>query len=280
MDQDHYVEALEGPNMDTVTKCSMEEVMDDEGQREFRSAVAKLNCVGYQSRPDLCFDAKSLSTKFGKATKADLRAASRRIVKLKASSTKMKIPDLGSVKDWVLVGHGDAGIKTLPDKMTSCGGQVILLCNMLTDMCCVLLWRSKKIVRKVTSSLAGETLAMIATIGEVVYMKAVLGEMYGRRVEEVPTIIVTDANNLNEAVHSTSLVEDAWLRTDIAAIQDALESGVVTRVFRVGKDDMLADCLTKSGAAATGLLKVLRTGQYRLCEGWKKALKERKIAKT
>ena len=216
MDQDHYVESLEGPNMDTVIRCSLEEVMDEEGQREFRSAVAKLNCVGYQSRPDLCFDAKSLSTKFG------------------------KIPDLGSMKDWVFVGHGDAGIKTLPDKMTSCGGQVILLCNMLTDMCCVLLWRSKKIVRKVTSSLAGETLAMIATIGEVVYMKAVLGEMYGRRVEEVPTIIVTDANNLNEAVHSTSLVEDAWLRTDIAAIQDALELGVVTRVFRVGKDDMLA----------------------------------------
>ena len=53
----------------------------------------------------------------------------------------------------------------------------------------------------------------------------------------------------------------------------------MTRVFRVGKDDMLADCLTKPGAAATGLLKVLRTGHYRLCEGWKRALKERKIAK-
>ena len=50
-------------------------------------------------------------------------------------------------------------------------------------------------------------------------------------------------------------------------------------VCRVGKDDILADCLTKPGASATDLLKVLRTGQYRLCEGWKKALKERKIAK-
>ena len=121
----------------------------------------------------------------------------------------MMIPNLGNVENWVLVGHGDAGIKSLPDKMTSCGGQVILLCNDETDKCCVLLWRSKKIIRKVTSSLAGETLAMIATIGEVVYIKAVLREMYGVRVEDVPTIIVTDANNLYEAIHSTSLVDDA-----------------------------------------------------------------------
>ena len=277
MDQDHYVEALEGPDMDTVANISMEETMGDDGQKEFRSAVAKLNCVGYQSRPDVCFDAKSLSTKFGKATKTDLRAAARRIVKLKATSTKMMIPNLGNVENWVLVGHGDAGIKTLPDKMTSCGGQVILLCNRVTDECCVLLWRSKKIVRKVTSSLAGETLAMIATIGEVVYIKAVLREMYGKRLEDVPTVIVTDANNLYEAVHSTSLVEDAWLRTDIAAIQDAVESGVVTLVCKVGKENMLADCLTKPGASATGLLEVLRTGHYKLFEGWKKVLKEKKV---
>jgi hypothetical protein len=60
----------------------------------------------------------------------------------------MMIPNLGNVENWVLVGHGDAGIKSLPDKMTSCGGQVILLCNDETDKCCVLLWRSKKIIRK------------------------------------------------------------------------------------------------------------------------------------
>ena len=158
--------------------------------------------------------------------------------------------------------------------MTSCGGQIILLCNNLTNKCCVLLWRSKKIVRKVTSSLAGETLAMIATIGEAVYMKAVLREMYGKRVENVPTIIVTDANNLYQAVHSTSLVDDAWLRTDIAAIQDALETGVVTLIRKVKGEDMLADCLTKSGASAADLMRVLGTGYYKLQDGWMTSLKE------
>lgn len=39
------------------------------------------------------------------------------------------------------------------------------------------------------SSLAGETLAMVATIGETVYAKAILVEIFGRRVEDVPELI-------------------------------------------------------------------------------------------
>lgn len=43
VDQDHYVEALEGPDLELVSKLKVSDVMDDEGQKEFRSAVAKLN---------------------------------------------------------------------------------------------------------------------------------------------------------------------------------------------------------------------------------------------
>ena len=63
---------------------------------------------------------------------------------------------MGNIDDWVLVGHGDAGIKSMPDKMTSVGGGVLLLCNRKTGAATALSWRSKKLRRKVTSSLAGE----------------------------------------------------------------------------------------------------------------------------
>ena len=69
VDQDHFLKALEGPDLEVVAKLKVSDVMDDEVKKIFSSAVAKLNCVGYQSRPDVCFEAKSLSTKFGKATK-------------------------------------------------------------------------------------------------------------------------------------------------------------------------------------------------------------------
>ena len=264
IDQDHYVEALEGPDMEVCEHEALEEVMGQEGQTEFRSIIGKLAHVGQISRPDVVFEAKALSSKFGKATKKDLKIAMKKIQKLKSRKAKMVFPDLGNMKDWVLVGHGDAGIKSMPDKITSVGGQVIMMVNKETRKTCVLGWRSRKLKRKVISSLAGEALAMAGTIGEIVYTKAVLSQILGIGVDKVPVIIVTDSKNLEEAVYSTKLVDDPWLIPDIAIIKEAMEQGTVEAVKRVSSEDMLANCLTKQGASAEGLMSVMMRGEYSL----------------
>ena len=157
VDQDHYVNNLEEPTMNGVKNLKVTDVLSETDQTEFRSAVAKLSTIAYTSRPDLCFEVKSLSSKYGKATKSDLRSIHRKIVLLKADCcTSLAYPKMGNIDDWVLVGHGDAGIKSMPDKMTSVGGGVLLLCNRKTGAATALSWRSKKLRRKVTSSLAGE----------------------------------------------------------------------------------------------------------------------------
>ena len=175
---------------------------------------------------------------------------------------------MGDIEDWILVGFGDAGIKSMPDKMTSVNGSVLLLCNRKTGAAAVLNWRSKKLRRKVTSSMAGECYSLIAIIGEMVYTKGVLAQIYGQRIQNIPCLAVTDCKNLYEAVHSTSLVEDMWLITDIAAIKEAIETGEVTEIQRVPSERMLANCLTKNGASGEELLKVMRTGSYTLPPGW------------
>ena len=186
----------------------------------------------------------------------------------------MFFPDVGDVDDWVLLGHGDAGIKSLPDKISSVGGSVIMLANKKTEKVCVLSWRSKKLVRKVISSLAGEALAMNDTIGEVVYNKAILRQIYGPRVDSVPVIILTDSNNLYKAVYSTSLVEDARLIPDIAVAQEAIEQGIVMEVRKVEGKEMIANCLTKAGASSEHLMQVLQTGLYELPGGFEERRKE------
>ena len=85
--------------------------------------------------------------------------------------------------EWVLVGYGDAGVKSMPDKMTSVGGAVSLLVNYKTNACCVLGWRSKQLKRKVISSLAGEALAMYSLVGELVYCKKVLVQLLRKQVK-------------------------------------------------------------------------------------------------
>ena len=268
VDQDHYIMALESPDMELVKDIKIDEVMGDEGQTEFRSVVAKLTSVGQHSRPDICFEAKALSSRYGKATKQDLKVALKKILKVKSETTKMVFRNPGDFKQWVICGHSDAGIRSMPDKVTSVSGHVIMLCNSMTNISCVLSWKSKKIKRKVASSLAGEALAMIATIGEVVYIKSILSQIFGTRAMEIPVLVVIDAKNLEESINSTSLVDDKWLVPDIATIKEALENLTVTWVRRVASGDMLANCLTKQGAGASDLLEVLHNGEYRLPGGW------------
>jgi hypothetical protein len=165
----------------------------------------------------------------------------KKVQKLKSIKSRIVFPKLGKMKDWVIIGHGDAGIKSMPDKLTSVGGQVIQVVNKETNKACVLGWRSRKLKRKVISSLAGEALAMAGTIGEIVYTKSILSQIFGKRVEEIPVIIVTDSKNLEEAVYSTSLVDDPWLIPDIAMIKEAMEDGTVTSVRRVSSEEMLAN---------------------------------------
>ena len=267
IDQDHYVKGLELPDMDIAQSLNANDLLTAEGQTVFRGCVAKILHISYQSRPDICFEAKCLSTKFGKATKSDLKTALKKMQKLQGVHTKMFFPRLGSLSNLTFVGYGDAGIKSMPDKLSSVGGQVILLADTSRELACVLNWRSKKLVRKVVSSLAGEALAMVATIGEMVYNKAIFKQIFGEVIVDIPVVMFTDSRNLYEAVHSTALVEDAWLIPDIAVIKDALSNGTISCLRRVSGGDMLANCLTKAGASAEQLMDVLHTGRYVLGEG-------------
>ena len=191
----------------------------------------------------------------------------KQMMKAQSMQTRMFFPDLGDIKSWRFVGYGDAGFKSLPDKLSSVGGHVVLLVNEDKATACTLNWRSKKLQRKVASSMAAEGLAMVQTIGVMVYNKAILRQIYGPQVDDIPVIIFTDSCNLSRNVISTSMVDDEWLIVDIAMIKDALKDGTVTEIRRVSHADMLADCLTKTGASSDKLLEVLQTGKYELPRG-------------
>ena len=110
---------------------------------------------------------------------------------------------------------------------------------------------------------------MIDALGDLVYTKAVLVQLFGSRANEMKTVVVTDCKNLEEAIKSTSLVDDPWLVPDVAVIKEALENGTITKVKRVRGEVMLANCLTKSGASGQDLLAVLKSRYYKVPENWK-----------
>ena len=83
--------------------------------------------------------------------------------------------------------------------------------------------------------MAGEALEMNDTIAEVVYIKSILKQVLGDKIEEIPVILVTDSNNLDKAIYSSRL---GRLIPDIAIIKEAVETGVVTDVRKVKSGEM------------------------------------------
>ena len=257
VDQDGYVEDLEIPYLNS--KQNMDTVLEEDQQAEFRAAVGRIGWVANSTRPDLAYDNLTLSMKLGNATIRDMKHACRVIKRLKCDSTQMKFVDIGPIDQWTLHGYGDAGFKSLPDKISSCGGQVILISNNERNLSCVVDWRSKKLKRVVSSSTAAEALAANDTLDSLVYVHSVLVETFGDVAKDIPLVLTTDAKNLHKSVISTSLVENLRLRTDVAILKDSLKSRELNKLTLVAGKRMIANVLTKKGAAGVELMSILRT---------------------
>lgn len=59
VNQDHYIASMDLPS---PRKEEKEEIIDEEGQSDFRSLLGRIGWLGNHSRPDLVFDHISLST--------------------------------------------------------------------------------------------------------------------------------------------------------------------------------------------------------------------------
>ena len=126
---------------------------------------------------------------------------------------------------------------------------------------CIVSWRSRKLRRVVSSSTAAEALASNDTLDELVYLKEVLKELLGDVARDVPIELFTDSRNLHRSVMSTSLVDNPRLRADVAKLKQSLEEQELSKLWKVTGEEMIADCLTKKGASAEKLLKILHFGR-------------------
>ena len=159
-----FVESLVPPDLKEISSDRKEALLSDHYQTEYRSLVSKLNMLSVTSRPDITFEVKLLTTKYGNATKQDLMKAVKLLQKVKRVSTKIIIPDMGDNQDWILVAYSDAATKKI-DNAFSVAGHIVFLVNKATNQATTLTWSSKKIERVVNSSLGAETIAMTKLIG-------------------------------------------------------------------------------------------------------------------
>ena len=148
------------------------ERLSEEGQVEFRGLVCKTGWLARCSRPDIVFDHVTLSICTGQAWVGDMKQAMKVMRKLKGEMMEMKITALGKIDDLKIEGWGDAGYKSLPDKVSNCGGQVIMSKDMRKDVSVVISWGRRKLKRIGNSLIVTEVLSLSDTMGEDIFMRA------------------------------------------------------------------------------------------------------------
>ena len=145
--------------------------------------------------------------------------------------------------------------------VSSTGAKVVLLVNKVTGLCAPVSWQCNKISRVVDSTLAAECLSLKEGLHEGVYVRQVIEEIFGMKDKSIEVHGIVDNRGTVDAIHSTTSLKDKKLRRDVAGIKEMMNEGEVTRVTWCAGKEQLADCMTKRGAAAWGLMQVFRTGK-------------------
>ena len=263
IDQQHYVEALEIPDLSEMTKMVKKDMLPEHLQSMFRSLASKLNVLASTSRPDFSYITKYLTTRYNKATKSDMTTAVKLIRKAKEETTEIVIPNIGQPEKWILVGVVDASHRT-SGNLFAVGGHVVMIQNKETLAAAVIHWSSKKISRVVHSSSAAETLAMQKMFSTIYLVRRILSEMCGNRVNSLQCVALTDNQDLFSNIHHLKCTsEDYRLHSDIIELRQSIEQEKTVQEVRYVHSSLnLADCLTKVTKSGYMLLQLVRTGWY------------------
>ena len=264
LDQQHYVEKMEMISKEELKKCTEtgnnEEVVNELGQSLFRSKVGALNWLATQTRPDVAYEVTEFSSCFKKATLKNLKDVNKCIKQLKSEEVYIKFPKLvGDPSTWKIIVYSDGAFANLPDGVSSSGGHIMFLMDTLGNSA-VLKWAVNKIQRVVRSPLASEALTMQEAIGDVMFTREGLREVFGEGVEKMKIQIVIDSRSLRDAVYSTLQVDDKMLRINIAAIKQMVEKYEIEVIWKEGSQ-MIADALSKKQTKKNILLEAVQGGR-------------------
>ena len=267
IDQDKYIDELEVPNLKNLAHMTKDTILDSDHQTLFRSLTSKLNMLSITARPDIAFEVKLLSSKYGKATKDDLQNVIKLVRKVKRDTTEFVIPNIGPMEEWLLVGISDAATKKI-NNLFSVSGQIVMLVNKFTNKASVLFWASKKIERVVSSSLAAEALALQKLFSTMHYVRQILNQMFGTSAKNIPGLALIDNQDLWSTLHHIKNCEDKRLLSDIIQLKQGIViDHTVQEVRYVSSKEMLSDCLTKQGKSAEAFNIVLKSGEYKIPGG-------------
>ena len=136
---------------------------------EFRALTGQLNWAAENSRPDLSFDARELSTRNKSATYEDLKCANKVLKKAQMESdVTLKYCKLGNLEDLKVICYTDSSYRNSDDKIKRVGGRLIALANKNENFA-PLTWKSKTIQQVCKSVKSAETRSLERGLEDGIY---------------------------------------------------------------------------------------------------------------
>ncbi|CAE7512755.1 GIP [Symbiodinium pilosum] len=278
-----------------LRKNAQEVVLNSEELTQFRAALATLNWVSREGRPDVAAAASVLASRFPHPTARDVFELNDVLHRLKTHRITLKIPVIAEtdIRHFVISdsAHDPSG-RTKPQHGWLQGITTPSLNRGLKAPVSLMMWRSRKLRRKAGNTLLCESIALSTSLGSLERQAAVwlslttsdfrakqivqesASELRGQATviaEDCPgyvdprAIAVVDAKSLYDGVHSEQPNgEDDRSALEMAVIQESLQA-LGGRIRWVPHNRNPADGLTKLlGAHMDPLLELLATNSFQL----------------
>ena len=247
---------------------------------EFRGLVGGLQWLCGQGSPGLSYDVNLLQSRSASPNTHDLLRANK-ILRTAWSMKEVTLRIIKLPRPFTWITLTDAAHANRPD-LSSTSGHLVFgahpnIMNGQTVPISLLGWSSRKIRRKVRSSLGAEASAMSTGLEHTDLLRVMYGEMCGdikslsdheAYLRETPALVLSDCKSLADALNNTGCAasktsEDKRLAIELSMIKQRLEDQETSFQW-VDAVYMLSDVLTKGLERGRWdiLEKALRTSRY------------------
>eukprot|EP00435_Cladocopium_sp_Y103_P054627 s220_g17.t2 len=259
--------------------ASSEQALEPHQIRVLRAVNGSLNWLSSQARPDLAAQTSLSQQCFPNPKIKHLRQANNIIRRAKQHANLSLSFKPISPEALTVVCHSDAAFANVGNH-TQAGYVIGFTDQSLNDAEMVpwnpVVWRSFRLSRAVSSTLAAESQAMSIASGTVEWLMLILGELLDgpfsvRQANDVlkrrAPLLVTDCKSLYDHLASPSsptAVEDRRTSIDITIIRESIRNCAMI-VRWVPTNRMLADSLTKDAGDPVDLLRsCMRSSSYQI----------------
>ena len=265
-----YVEERMAPiSIDRGRRSHPDSPVTEEEKQKARRAIGSIAWAAKEGKPDLAAPApasilaarmKNMKVKdMVEINKAIQNVKAKRDLTLRYFPVPPERPGWGAVTDASWANHEDG---------TSRGAiAIVAFDKSLLDgevaACSIVWWKSGKLRRKVTSTLAAEAQALNKGLGDLFWARAIYAELLDpKKLRE--SLSVVDAKSLyDNLMKDGNQPQDKFTALDVAIARERI-GGLGVQVRWVEHQSMIVDALTKLGANPDALFDVIEKGTFRL----------------